>query len=233
MEKKKSIFGKVFTVTGLVLCVIFAFLLICNFVIIIKGSLKPETPPSVFGITPMVVLSGSMSGDAPDHIEVNDLIFVGKIDADKVKVGDVICFMDGKATVTHRVTMIQNESDGSLSFRTKGDANNSEDQNSVPADKLVGKYRFRIPKVGGFAIFLQTPIGMIIFIGIPLIGFIIYDFLRRSKSVDKEAKKTEELKAEIERLKKLAGESKESLPDETADSTKQDAAEDSTESGQQ
>ena len=77
--KEKS--NKVAAVIGLVLCVIFGFLLICNLTIIVKGTIAPERPPSVLGTTPMVVLSGSMSGEAEDHIEVGDLIFVGKAEA--------------------------------------------------------------------------------------------------------------------------------------------------------
>lgn len=204
--KKNKVINKVLTIVGFVLCIIFAFLLICNLVIIIKGSLKPETPPSVFGTTPMVVTSGSMSGTAKDHIEVNDLIFVRHCKAEELKVGDVICFMEGKITVTHRITSILNEEDGTRSFRTKGDANNTEDRNSVPQKNVVGIYRFRIPKVGGFALFLQKPVGMIIFIGIPLLAFFIYDFLRRKKESNEDEKKTEELQAEIRRLKKLAEE---------------------------
>ena len=64
------------TIIGIALCVVFGFILICNIIIIVGGALNEERPPAVFGITPLVVTSGSMSGDAPDHIEVGDLIFL-------------------------------------------------------------------------------------------------------------------------------------------------------------
>ena len=63
-------------IIGLVLCIVFALLLICNLTIIVKGALAPDSPPSVLGVTPLAVQSGSMSGTAKDHIEVGDLIFV-------------------------------------------------------------------------------------------------------------------------------------------------------------
>ena len=84
---------------------------------------------------------------------------------------------------------------------TKGDANNAADQDKVTEDRLVGIYKGRIPKVGDFAMFLQTPVGMIVFIGVPLLGFIIYDIIRRQKYANKENKKTAELEAELERLR--------------------------------
>ena len=59
-----------FDVDGAALCILFGILLICNLTILIKGTLFPENPPSMLGITPMVVLSGSMSGEAEEHIEV-------------------------------------------------------------------------------------------------------------------------------------------------------------------
>lgn len=77
-EEKKSGIQSAMSIVGSILCVIFGLMLLCNLTIIIKGTINPEVPPSVLGITPMVVQSGSMSGDAPDHIEVGDLIFAGK-----------------------------------------------------------------------------------------------------------------------------------------------------------
>lgn len=205
-EEKSGVIQKILTGVSILLCIVFSFMLICNMTIIIKGTLYPERPPSVLGITPMVVLSGSMSGDAEDHIEVGDLIFVGKTEAEELEVGDVIAFMEGKVVVTHRIIEVQTDEGGDPMFITKGDANNVQDQRPVTADNLVGIYKARIPKVGDFALFLQTPMGMVLFIGLPLLAFIIYDIIRRQQYARKESKKTAELEAELERLRKLAGE---------------------------
>lgn len=198
--------NKLLTVIGLVLCVIFGFMLICNIVIIVKGTLAPERPPSVLGTTPMVVLSGSMSGDAPDHIEVGDLIFVGKAEPEELKVGDIITFMQGSTVVTHRIIEISTDEGGKLQFLTKGDANNTADTDPVSQDDLVGIYKARIPKVGDLAMFMQTPLGMILFIGVPLLAFLAYDIIRRQKHAAKDQKRTEELEAELARLRALAAE---------------------------
>lgn len=197
---------KVMTVIGTVLCVVFSLMLICNLTIIIKGTIDPDKPPSVLGITPMAVLSGSMSGDAEDHIEVGDLIFIGKAEPKELAEGDVITFMQNKTVVTHRIIGIETDKDGKLLFTTKGDANNTEDREPVSEDDLVGVYMGRIPKVGDFALFLQTPLGMILFVGVPLLAFIIYDIVRRQHSANKENKKNAELEAELQRLRALAGE---------------------------
>lgn len=207
-EKKPEKSNKLVSAIALVLCVIFGAMLVCNMTIIIKGTLHPEKPPAVLGITPMVVLSGSMSGDAPDHIEVGDLIFVDKVeDATTLQKGDVIAFMEGDVVVTHRIIDIQYTETGEPLFYTKGDANNAADRVPVTVGNLVGLYQSRIPKVGDFALFLQTPLGMILFIGVPLLVFIMYDIWRRRRFDQKETARTAELEAELERLRKLAGES--------------------------
>lgn len=194
------------TVIGTILCVVCGLLLICNLTIIIKGTLNPEKPPSVLGITPMVVMSGSMSGDAEDHIEVGDLIFVRNVEPENLQTGDVIAYMSGGATVTHRITEISTDEDGSLLFITKGDANETEDSEAVTEKQLVGVYQGRIPKVGDFALFLQQPLGMLLFIGVPLLAFIIYDIVRRQRYAGREKAKAQEMEAELERLRSLSDE---------------------------
>lgn len=198
--------GVLATVIGAVFCILFGFLLLCNLTIIIKGTLFPDQPPSVLGVTPMVVLSGSMSGEAEDHIEVGDLIFVRKAQAENLTVGDIIAYTDGSSVVTHRIIAINTAEDGSLLFTTKGDANNAQDDQPVAEDQLVGLYWGRIPKMGDFALFLQQPLGMLLFIGVPLLAFIIYDILRRQRYAGQEKAKVQEMEAEIARLRSLAQE---------------------------
>ncbi len=212
--EKASPLHKVLSIIGWVLCVIFGFMLICNLTIIIKGTLYPDMPPSVFGKTPMAVLSGSMSGTAEDHIEVGDLIFIDKIEPEELEAGDVIAYMDGSMVVTHRIMEVQTAGDGSIQWITKGDANNTEDTDPVNESQLVGIFTARIPKVGDFAMFLQEPLGMILFIGVPLLAFIIYDIIRRQHYAHKENSKTAELEAELERLRALAGEKESSGKEE-------------------
>lgn len=202
----KNTASKIASIIGIILCVIFGVLLVCNLIIIIKGTVKPETPPSIFGVVPMVVLTGSMSGTAPDHIEMGDLIFVKSCDVNKLKKDDVISFMEesSTATVTHRIIEVTEGEEGQLLFRTKGDANNVEDEVLVSADRVVGQYfGKRIPKLGNFALFLQKPLGMAIFIGVPLFAYIIYDILRRQHYAKREKDSADAAQEELERLRAM------------------------------
>lgn len=179
-----------------VFCIILIFLLICNITIIVKGVVSPERPPSVLGMTPMVVLSGSMSGEQEGHIEIGDLIVARKVEAANLKEGDVISYMDGKSAVTHRIIGIVEGYTGNLFFETKGDANNAPDLSTVSQDQLIGKFWFRLPYLGDFALFLQQPLGMLLFAGVPLVAFLLYDIIRRRRL----------LEAEMQRLREKAGE---------------------------
>ena len=145
---------KVLSVIGIIICIILIPILIINITLIIKSRTNSDDVPKIGGYCPLIVLTGSMEPEIKD----GDLIIVKQIDGNDVKVGDVISFFDPESTsnsvLTHRVTEIINEN-GSLSFRTKGDANNTEDKMAVPEDELVGIYKSRIPGAGNIAMFMQ------------------------------------------------------------------------------
>ena len=184
------------------LCIVFALLLVCNLTIIIKGAINPDSPPSVLGVTPLAVQSGSMSGTAKDHIEVGDLIFVKPAKAEALKPGDIIAFKEGSIVVTHRIVRVETAEDGTLQFITKGDANNTEDSQPVSAANLVGRYAGRIAHLGDVALFAQKPVGMAGFIAVPVLCFVLYDASVRRREAAREARRTRELERELERLRR-------------------------------
>lgn len=203
---------------GAIFCAALSLLLVCNLTLILKGAVNPDSPPSVFGVTPLVVLSGSMSGEREGHIETGDLVLVRGADPNALAVGDVIAFRSEGTTVTHRITAVSEAEDGSPLFTTKGDANNAEDTEPVAARDVVGVYLLRVPGLGDFALFLREPLGMLLFIGVPLFAFLIYDILRRQRSARREDARTAELEAELSRLRELSAAREEAhgaaVPDE-------------------
>ena len=101
------------------------------------------TVPRFFGITPYIVLSGSME----PLIQTGSVAF---IDHNRVlpAVGDIITYETGDLSspvlVTHRV--VKKNSDGSLIM--KGDANEAPDISAVTHDQIIGTYVASIPKAG-------------------------------------------------------------------------------------
>ena len=199
-EDKANVRHRVLTVVGIVLCVILIPVLVINVTLIIKSYTNADKVPMFGGYCPLIVESGSMKPE----INSGDLIICKQIDSSQVKIDDVIAFFDPasnkSSVVTHRVVEIVNEN-GSLSFQTKGDANNVADTNLVPADNLVGIYQFRIPGAGSIAMFMQTPAGLIICVFVPLALLIGYDIIRRRRYEKQNQEDTDALLKELNELR--------------------------------
>ena len=59
-SKKSSTTHRIFTIIGIILCVILAPLLIFNLILVIQGVVNPEEVPGIAGYKPMMVLTESM-----------------------------------------------------------------------------------------------------------------------------------------------------------------------------
>ena len=199
-KQKASAAHKIFTVLGTVLCIILVPILIINLTLIAKSFMNKDEVPSIAGTMPLIVLTDSMHPE----IESGDLIICKTIKAEDVKLDDVISFFDpagnGTSIVTHRVIEIVEE-EGTLSFRTKGDNNNTEDKNLVPAENLVGIYKSRIPGAGHIAMFMQSTAGLIICVVLPIILIVAYDLIRRRIYEKNKQSDNDALLAELEALR--------------------------------
>ena len=114
----------------------------------------------LFGLQVFTVLSGSME---PAY-HTGSLIYVKKVDPATIKEGQAITFLLAEDTVaTHRVIeVVPDEEDPTvLRFRTKGDANNTDDGTDIPKEDVVGKVVLVIPKIGAAIRLARTPIGML------------------------------------------------------------------------
>ena len=112
----------------------------------------------MIGLDVYTVLSGSME---PTY-HTGALIYVKEVDPYELKVGDVITFMLDEDTVaTHRIVeVIPDETDSTVvRFRTKGDANDTEDGSLVHYKNVIGTPIFSIPKLGYVANYIQNPPG--------------------------------------------------------------------------
>lgn len=199
-KEKSSIIHKVLTIVGTVLCVILIPILIINLTLITKSVVNKDEVPSVGGMLPLIVLTDSM---VPE-IYSGDLIICNTAEADEIEVNDVISFFDpagnGTSIVTHRVIEIVEEN-GEIFFRTRGDNNNTEDKELVPAENLVGIYKMRIAGAGNIAMFMQSTTGLIICVVLPIILLVGYDIIRRRIYEKNKKDDTDALLAELQALR--------------------------------
>ena len=102
--------------------------------------------------------------------------------------------------VTHRVVQVTTDENG-IAFRTKGDANNTEDDDVVPAKNVVGVYAGRISGMGNVVMFMQSTPGLVVCIALPILLLIGYDYFRRSRFEKKQKDETAALMKELEELR--------------------------------
>jgi signal peptidase len=142
-------------ILGLVLCaVLFAFLV-----------------PTAFSGSLAIVRSSSME----PAMRAGALAVMLPIDAEDVKVGDIITFdppwdPNPEVIVSHRVVGVYYNED--ITFDTKGDATEESDPYWVPADSVQGRVVFSIPYLGYAANsivgYVRTWLGFVTLVCVPL-----------------------------------------------------------------
>jgi signal peptidase len=178
-------------VTELVSDILFYLLLVAILVAAIMFASSKTPGKSIFGYRYYDVLTGSM---VPTY-NVGDLIFVKVTDAADINVGDAATFNPGSTDdsyLTHRVTeKLENyEGTGVTCFRTKGDANDTEDPFIIDESRMIGVVKLRIPLLGYVVQFVQYHyIMVIVFIVLVSLFFSLL-------------KKYMEVSAEVEALEK-------------------------------
>ena len=148
-HKTKRIVSIIFMSLGLA-AVVFLFFVFAT--LAVDKFIKKSPVPSFFGVSVLIVSTGSMSGT----IEEGDVVIVTK--SEEYKIGDIITFMPENAAIptTHRIIQIR---DGL--FYTKGDANDGDDILPIASDRIAGKVTGRIGYVGLFFMWLAEEQGWV------------------------------------------------------------------------
>ncbi|MBR1561832.1 MAG: signal peptidase I [Ruminococcus sp.] len=179
---------------------VFIYLFAVGIIIAALLFASSRTPDkSLFGYRYYTVLTPSME---PEY-GVGDMVFVKIEKADKIKVGDVITFnpsSDSEAYLTHRVVeKLENyEGTGVTCFRTKGDANDSEDQFLIDEGRLIGRVSFSIPKLGYVVRFVQmrwyfvVPLIVLVFVFFKLMGMYLAPHEEESEAEGEKEESSEE-----------------------------------------
>ena len=174
-------------------------ILLMSIVILVDSYTHPDEVPSFFGWKPFIVLSGSME----TQISAGDIVVVKEIDTNELKKGDIIAFKDGNIVITHRIDEVT-EIDGKTQYITKGDNNNTQDIGYVLPEQVEGVFKFKIARLGNIAMFIQTPLGMIVCLSIPIIIIILQttDSKKEKEELIAKLNKQSKMEEEIEKLKK-------------------------------
>ena len=128
------------------------------------------------------VVTGSMEPTIP----VGALLVTKEVDIATVNLGDIICFRTQEAAiwgkiVTHRVVHVMDMADGSVVFRTRGDANLVVDTYLVDQSNFIGKVIWHTGDdsvLAGIISFFNNKVGFlgcIVFPCLLLASFILKD----------------------------------------------------------
>lgn len=93
--------------------------------------------------------------------------------------GDIITFKrvgEEDQIVTHRIVETLQD-DSAETYRVKGDANTSPDNDLVPKDQVLGKVLFGLPFLGYARKFLDTLPGIILIIFVPTTWIVVKEIL--------------------------------------------------------
>ena len=174
---KNSVLKKVFDVIG----TLFVSVAVVAVVMLVLSMILPR-----FGYGIAIIKSGSMES----ALGVGSVAVIGAQDA--YANGDIITFTRvGQDIVTHRIVEVSGEG-SDVRYSVKGDANEEQDALMVEQEHVMGKVLFGIPWLGHIALFVRTPLGLTILIGIPA-AWIIFEQIQNIKGEVKKRKESDRL----------------------------------------
>lgn len=94
-------------------------------------------------------LSSIASDSMYPSLQKGDAILLKKLnneEKEKLKVGDIVAFVEENVTITHRIIAIEHKE--TTYYITKGDNNNAKDVTKKTKDDIIGIVEFRIPLLG-------------------------------------------------------------------------------------
>ena len=130
------------------------------------GLVVAATGPILLGWNTFVVVSGSMEPSIP----VGSSVVTDKVHWTTLKQNDVITFVQrSNDVVTHRIIELVNDNSGP-GFKTKGDANKSEDPEIIRPVNILGKVLYNVPLAGYIIFYTNQPLTRL---GILVVAIII------------------------------------------------------------
>ena len=192
VKARPSVGSIIGTVLLAVLCVILIPLLAVNITLIVKGALYPDELTDVFNIAPVAIDNTYMEGENEGCFNEGALVFIKTFDTDEerqaIEQGDVVAFRwledDGSVNFTvYRILVVTRDEETGLITSVSVRADNvpeGEGTAPVPVEigDVVGILSGSIDHLGAFAMFLMQPLGVLLFVGVPVVIYVVVDIIR-------------------------------------------------------
>lgn len=182
INKRLKIENRIRNILYGIMYAVLIIIMVYNISLIAQSILKPNKTPSFLGVKTYVIISGSME----QNIEIGDIV-VGKAE-ENLDIGDVISYRKGQSVITHRITQINKNENGEIEYRTQGDNNNVEDEESIKPSNIEGKVIKIVPKLGKVTLILQNKV-IIIFIFIIFYIYVSRNYKKNKKVNERHLKR--------------------------------------------
>jgi signal peptidase len=172
-------------VLGSVVAVLAAMIAVLAITSAIATHFSRDGQYTAFGHPVMTVLSGSMT----PVIRTGDLIVdnpVTEAQARSLHAGQIISVREAPGSqviITHRIVAVK-VAHGTVSYVTKGDANNAPDTTLRPASDVVGVFRLAIPRGGYVLAALHRPIVLGLLLASTVLWFLAGPLFRLARRMD-------------------------------------------------
>ena len=192
VKARPSVGSIIGTVLLAVLCVILIPLLAINITLIVKGALYPDELTDVFNIAPVAIDNSYMEGEGEGCFNEGALVFIKTFESDEerqaVEQGDVVAFRwledDGSVNFTvYRILGVTRDEETGLITSVSVRADNvpeGEGTAPIPVEigDVVGILNGSGAHLGAFAMFLMQPLGVLLFVGVPVVIYVVVDIIR-------------------------------------------------------
>lgn len=182
INKRLKIENRIRNILYGIMYAVLIIIMVYNISLIAQSILKPNKTPSFLGVKTYVIISGSME----PNIEIGDIVVVKA--EENLDIGDVISYRKGQSVITHRITQINKNENGEIEYKTQGDNNNVEDEESIKPSNIEGKVIKIVPKLGNVTLILQNKV-IIIFIFIIFYIYVSRNYKKHKKVNERHLKR--------------------------------------------
>lgn len=182
INKRLKIENRIRNILYGIMYAVLIIIMVYNISLIAQSILKPNKTPSFLGVKTYVIISGSME----PNIEIGDIVVVKA--EENLDIGDVISYRKGQSVITHRITQINKNENGEIEYKTQGDNNNVEDEESIKPSNIEGKVIKIVSKLGNVTLILQNKV-IIIFIFIIFYIYVSRNYKKNKKVNERHLKR--------------------------------------------
>lgn len=192
---KKTAGSKVLNAIGAVIIVVLIPILIINGTLLVKSVMNPDKPADFMGYIPFVSGFNNMT-----DFDGNDLIVMHEQDSyDELEAGDIICYWYSDGVVIERISRVWSDESG-VRYSTKADTAELSNPSKVTPNQIIGVYHRHIDDIGTFVLFMQTRLGILVCVVLPIfiicLAFVIVDKKRYHDLVKQMQEENEERERE-------------------------------------